>query len=269
MTTSRGSIGVTNPNPATGGRLAEGITEVKNNALAYFQAQSRAVTKADYITRVYALPPRYGNVAKAYIVQDSQLDSTSTGANSDSRIMNPLALNLYVLGYDAQKKLTQLNRAVKENIQTYLTQFRMVTDAVNIKDAFVINISVKFNIITKTGYNGEEVVLRAIQRVREYFDIDKWQIGQPIVVSELAYQISLVDGVSAVSPPEENNPNGLPVLIGNKFLSSQGYSGNMYDMQSATKEGVVYPSLDPSCFELKFPASDIEGRVVGTSAGGN
>ena len=269
VTTSRGSIGVTNPNPATGGRLAESITEVKNNALAYFQAQSRAVTKADYITRVYALPPRYGNVAKAYIVQDSQLDSTSTGANSDSRIMNPLALNLYCLGYDAGKKLTQLNRAVKENLQTYLTQFRMVTDAVNIKDAFVINISVKFNIITKTGYNGEEVVLRAIQRVREYFDIDKWQIGQPIVVSELAYQISLVDGVSAVSPPEENNPNGLPVLIGNKFLSSQGYSGNMYDMQSATKEGVVYPSLDPSCFELKFPASDIEGRVVGTSAGGN
>ena len=110
---------------------------------------------------------------------------------------------------------------------------------------------------------------RDIQRVREYFDIDKWQIGQPIVFSDLAYQISLVDGVSAVSPPEENNPNGLPVLIGNKFLASQGYSGNMYDMNSATKEGVVYPSLDPSCFELKFPASDIEGRVVGTSAGGN
>ena len=269
VTTSKASIGVTNPLPARGGRLAESITEVKNNALAYFQAQSRAVTKADYITRVYALPPRYGNVAKAYIVQDSQLDSTSTGANSDSRIMNPLALNLYLLGYDAGRRLAPLNRAVKENIQTYLTQFRMVTDAVNIKDAFIINISVKFNIIAKTGYNGEEVVLNAIQKVREFFDIDKWQIGQPIVVADLAYQISLVDGVSAVSPPEENNPNGLPVLIGNKFLTSAGYSGNMYDMQSATKEGVVYPSLDPSCFELKFPATDIEGRVVGTSAGGS
>jgi len=269
VATSRGSIGVTNPSPGRGGRLSESITEVKNNALAYFQAQSRAVTKEDYITRIYALPPRYGNVAKAYIVQDSQLDSTDTGANSDSRIMNPLALNLYLLGYDAGKRLTQLNKAVKENIQTYLTQFRMVTDAVNIKDAFIINIAVKFNIIAKTGYNGEEVVLNAIQKVREFFDIDKWQIGQPIVVADLAYQISLVDGVSAVSPPEENNPNGLPVLIQNKFLTSGGYSGNMYDMQSATKEGVVYPSLDPSCFELKFPASDIEGRVVGTSAGDN
>jgi len=269
VTTSKASVGVTNPLPARGGRLAESITEVKNNALAFFQAQSRAVTKADYITRVYALPPRFGNVAKAHIIQDSQLDSTSTGASSDSRIMNPLALNLYLLGYDAGRRLAPLNRAVKENIQTYLTQFRMVTDAVNIKDAFIINISVKFNIIAKTGYNGEEVVLNVIQKVREFFDIDKWQIGQPIVVADLAYQMSLCDGVSAVSPPEENNPNGLPVVIGNKFLTSAGYSGNMYDMHSATKEGVVYPSLDPSCFELKFPATDIEGRVVGTSAGGS
>jgi hypothetical protein len=266
---TRGSIGVTNPHPATGGSSGESIIEIKNNTLAYFQAQSRAVTKEDYIIRVYALPPRYGNVAKAYIVQDSQLDTTATGANSDSRIMNPLALNLYVLGYNASKKLTQLNQAVKENIQTYLTQFRIVTDAVNIKDAFVINIGVKFNIIAKTGYNGEEVVLRTIQRTREFFNIDKWQIGQPIVLSDLAYQISLVDGVSAVSPPEDDNPNGLPVLITNKFLSGQGYSGNMYDMNGATKDGVVYPSLDPSCFELKFPATDIEGRVVGTSSGGN
>ena len=75
--------------------------------MAYFQAQSKVSTKSfDYITRVYALPPRYGNVAKAYIVQDSQLDSTSNNYNSDSRIMNPLALNLYCLGYDVEKLTT-------------------------------------------------------------------------------------------------------------------------------------------------------------------
>jgi len=269
VATSRGSIGVTNPSPGRGGRLSESITEVKNNALAYFQAQSRAVTKEDYITRIYALPPRYGNVAKAYIVQDSQLDSTDTGANSDSRIMNPLALNLYLLGYDAGKRLTQLNKAVKENIQTYLTQFRMVTDAVNIKDAFIINIGVKFNIIARTGYNKEEVVLQAIQKVRNYFDIDKWQIGQPIVIADIAYQISLTNGVSSLAPPKEGNPGGLPVVITNKFATSRGYSGNSYNISLATRDGVVYPSLDPSCFELKFPGTDIEGRVSGDSTGGN
>ena len=100
------------------------------------------------------------------------------------------------MGFDASKRLATVNQAVKENIQTYLTQFRMVTDAVNIKDAFVINIGVKFSLLTKVGYNKEEVVLRAIQVVKDFFDIDKWQIGQPIVLSDLAYQISLVDGVS-------------------------------------------------------------------------
>jgi len=263
---TRGSIAVNNPLPAAGGRGAESIIEVKNNALAFFQAQARAVTKEDYIIRVYALPAKYGNVAKAYIVQDSQLDSSS-GANSDNRVMNPLALNLYVLGFDAGKRLAVVNRAVKENIQTYLTQFRMVTDAVNIKDAFIINIGVSFTLLTKSGYNKEEVVLRAIQKVKDFFNIDNWQIGQPIVLADLSYQISLTDGVSAVVPPEANNPNGLPVLITNKFESSKGYSGNVYDIVSATKGGVVYPSLDPSCFELKFKNADIEGRVVGDSAG--
>lgn len=265
---TRNSVGINNPLPAAGGRGAESVIEVKNNALAYFQAQARAVTKQDYITRVYALPAKYGNISKAYIVQDTQLDSSS-GANSDNRVINPLALNLYVLGFDAGKRLAVVNKAVKENIQTYLTQFRMVTDAVNIKDAFIINIGVQFSLLTKSGYNKQEVVLRAIQKVKDFFNIDKWQIGQPIVLSDLAYQISLTDGVSAVVPPEDNNPSGLPVLIGNKFQESEGYSGNVYDIVSATKDGIVYPSLDPSCFELKFPNTDIEGRVVGNTSGGN
>jgi len=266
VSSTRASVAINNNIPATGGKDAESIIEVKNNTLAYFQAQQRAVTKEDYITRVYALPPKYGNIAKAYIVQDTQLDSSSD-ANSNNRVVNPLALNLYVLGFDANKRLVSVNQAVKENIQTYLTQFRMVTDAVNIKDAFVINIGVKFNLLTKTGYNKDEVVLRAIQTVKEFFDTDKWQIGQPIVIADLAYQISLTDGVSAVIAPTDNNEDGLPVLIENKFLESGGYSGNVYDIRGATRNGVVYPSLDPSIFELKYPNIDIEGRVIGDSAG--
>ena len=194
--------------------------------------------------------------------------NNSVNQNDTNRIENPLALNLYVLGFDSSKKLASLNQAVKENIQTYLTQFRMVTDAVNIKDAFVINIGVDFDLLTKVGYNKEEVVLRAIQEVQSFFDIDKWQIGQPIVLADLAYKLSLVEGVSAVVPPESNNPNNLPVSITNKYKESDGYSGNLYDINAATKEGIIFPSLDPSCFELKF-SSDIQGRVVGDSAGGN
>ena len=81
-----------------------------------------------------------------------------------SRIPNPLALNMYVLGYDSKKKLANLNQAVKENLQTYLGQYRMVTDAINIKNAYVINIGVQFSIMTRANYNKSEVLLRSIHQ---------------------------------------------------------------------------------------------------------
>ena len=274
LSTTRASIKVTNPSPTTGGSGAESIFDIKQNTLAYFQAQSRAVTKEDYITRVYSMPPRFGNIAKAYIVQDSQIDPSATTdeVSNGNRIFNPLAMNFYLLGYNANKHLVNVNQAVKENVQTYLTQFRMITDAINIKNAFIINIGVKFNILTRVGYNKEEVLLKSIEKVKEYFDIDKWQIGQPIVLADLAYQISLVDGVSAIVPPDDNDEDSSvqdkPVIqITNKFNSTAGYSGNLYDIRTATKNGIVYPSADPSIFELKYPASDIEGRCVGNSTG--
>jgi hypothetical protein len=150
----------------------------------------------------------------------------------------------------------------------------MMTDAINIKDAYVINIGVKCNILTKAGYNKEQIILQSIQKIRNYFDIEKWQIGQPIVLGDIAYQVSLVDGVSAVVAPddedEELGKNDKPpiVQIVNKHSRADGYSGNLYDIVSATKEGVVYPSMDPSCFEMKYPSIDIEVRVVGDSLGG-
>ena len=151
--------------------------------------------------------------------------------------------------------------------KTHLSQYRLVTDAINIKNAFIINIGVKFNFIARTGFNKDEVTLRCIEKVKEFFNIDRWQINQPIILQELAYQLSIVDGVGAIVPPTQDNPKQLPLLITNKFSSSAGYSGNIYDINYATKDGIVYPSLDPSIFELKYPNSDIEGRAIGDSTG--
>jgi hypothetical protein len=109
--------------------------------------------------------------------------------------------------------------------------------------------------------------LRCIEKIKEFFDIDRWQINQPIVIAELAAAVSNVDGVGAVVPPKEDNIQKHPILITNKWLTSGGYSGNVYDINYATKDGIVYPSLDPSIFELKYPDADIEGRVTGDSAG--
>ena len=272
LDTVRASLTVNNEDPASGGASTETITEIKQNAAAYFNAQNRAVTKADYITRVYSLPHKYGNIAKAFIVQDEQLETSGQlqiidGEVVDTRatteVKNPLALNMYLLGYGADKTLVRINKAVKQNVKTYLSQYRLLTDAINLKDGYIINIGVKYNIITKTGYNKNDVLLRTIQKVKEFFQIDKWQMNQPIVLGDLAYQISLVDGVVSVVPPQDNNPNNDLIVIENKHLVSGGYSGNVYDLQAATKDGVIYPSMDPAIFEIKFPNTDIEGRVVG------
>ena len=254
---SKDSVRFTNPNPATGGSSGQSIREVRESALAYYQAQSRAVTKEDYIVRAYSLPQRYGNIAKVHLVQDEQLNV------DQEKVLNPLALDMYTLGFDSNKKLTQLSNVVKENLKTYLSQFRLVTDAVNIKDAYVINIGVNFSILTKVGFNKNDVLLRCVSRVKDFFNIDRWQIGQPIILSDIAYELSLVDGVASIVPPVENNPNKLPILIENKYKVADGYSGNFYNVEKSLIDGVLYTALDPSIFEVKYPNSDIKGRVVG------
>ena len=259
QTISQDSVAASNPNPATGGGEAETLENVRVNALAYFQAQSRAVTKDDYITRVYSLPPKYGNIAKVYIIQDEQVAAAGQNEADPTFQPNPLALNMYALGYNQSKKLVRLNQAVKENIKTYLSQYRMMTDAVQIKDAWICNIGVDFAIITKKGFNKTEVLLSCVDRVKTFFRTDDWQINQPIVLSEIVGRLLSVNGVRTVVKPQEGKDD--LIIITNKWGGS--YSNNIYDIQSATFNSVVYPSMDPSIFEVKNPDTDIRGRVLG------
>ena len=283
---SKDSVVFTNVNPATGGSSGQTIREVRESALAYYQAQQRAVTKEDYIVRAYSLPAKYGNIAKIHLVQDDQLNRDADSIDLDrkvtltdvdagrtlrsfqaGRFLNPLAMNMYTLGFNSDKKLTKMNQTSKENLKTYLSQFRLVTDAINIKDAYVINVAVNFAILTKTGFNKNDVLLRCVSAVQDFFDIDRLQIGQPIILSDIAYEISLVDGVASIVPPVENNPNNLSIVVENKYKLEDGYSGNFYDISSGLIDGVLYPALDPSIFEIKYPNSDIKGKVVGDNLG--
>ena len=245
----KSSVAVTNPEKAVGGGVGDTVEEIRMNTMAAFSAQKRTVTKEDYLVRTLSMPARLGRVAKVYITQDDQISPLTTEPN---RIPNPLALNLYTFGYDKNKKLTSLNAATKQNLSTYLEQFRMLTDAVNIKDAFIINFLVDFEIVTFKSYNNEEVILNCITELKEFFDIDKWQINQPIIISEVYNLLGSVLGVQSVESVSFKNISGTNI----------GYSQYKYDFTQATRGGIIYPSLDPSLFELKFPNSDIKGRVT-------
>ena len=245
----RESIVTTNPEAATGGGGGDTVEEIRMNTMASFSAQQRTVTKEDYIVRTYSMPGRFGRIAKAYITQDDQITPLTTEPN---RIPNPLALNLYVLGYNNNKQLTNLNNATKANLSTYLEQHRMLTDAINIKNSFPINIGVDFEITTFKSYNNQQVLLDCITELKEYFNIDKWQINQPIIVNEAMNLISNVQGVISVQKFDLINLSG----------EDKGYSQYKYDLEGATRGGVIYPSMDPSIFEVKYPDLDIKGRVT-------
>ena len=289
----KNSVAIDNELPGTGGRGAESLEEIRQNSLANFGSQNRAVTANDYQVRALSMPSKFGAVAKAFAVADGTLDNNSPSSilaspnnlqeftdlvmsfvnkpdseepneqsvkqditrfligktSNENEKNNPFAINLYLLGYNVNGHLTGLSRGVKENLKTYINEYRLLTDGINMLDGFVINIGIEFEIITFGNYNKSEIVTRCIDELKQYFSVDNWTFNQTLNLSEVELLIANVEGVSSV-----------PMLkITNKCGGK--YSPNSYNIDAATKNKIVYPSLDPSVFEIKYPDSDIKGRV--------
>jgi hypothetical protein len=244
---AKNSIACNNPIAARGGGPGDSLQDIKLNAIANFSTQQRTVTKEDYIFRSLAMPPQFGKVAKAYITQDTQIS-----LDTNKRISNPNALNLYTLGFDLNRKLTTLSEAAKINLATYLEQFRMLTDSINIKEASIINFRVKYDIVVRRGFSNDQVLLNCTNDLIGFFNIDNWQINQPINIGDVTGRLYNIDGVQSV-----NN-----IVFENIFGENSGYSKFKYNFITATQNNIIYPSLDPSIFELKYPTTDIIGRVT-------
>ncbi len=242
------SIACNNPDPALGGGPGDSNEDIRLNTMAAHSAQQRIITKEDYLLRTLSMPSHLGSVSKAYITKDENLKA-SVGLSEQP---NPLAANLYVLGYSHKKHLVTLNNATKTNLKTYLNEFRPLTDSINIKDAFVINFGLNFEITTFKNTNNDQVLLDCIAELRDYFNIDKWQINQPIITSEVYNKIAQVKGVQSVQDLKFKNIAGVEL----------GYSVYRYDFITATKNDIIYPSMDPCIFEIKYPAVDIKGKIT-------
>jgi hypothetical protein len=235
-----GSLLVNNPNAATGGSDGDDINEIRQNSMGNFQNQLRNVTFDDYVIRALSLPPIYGTISKVFA---SKPQASSNSNNT---------LDLYVLSYNDEKELTTATPALKQNLATYLAEYKMINDAIGIKDAFIINIGINFEIITLPSFNSDEVILECITALTDAFSIDKWQINQPILLRDLNILLDNIEGVQTVKTLEFTNKTG----------ENLGYSEYSYDIQGATSSNVIYPSLDPMIFELKYPNTDIQGKVV-------
>jgi len=249
--TIKNSVISTNADPSSGGRNGDEIEEIRNNALYSYSSQLRAVTKNDYIIRALSLPSDYGSISKVYVTQD--LNQNLQPSLSSNPTSNPLSLDMYVLAYNSNKQLDIATTTLKQNLAIYLNEYRMVTDALNIKSAFYINIGINFDITIISGFNNQTVVSNCISALQSYFNIEKWQINQPIVISEMMTTLLQVKGVQSIVKLEvvnKEDPSGLT------------YSEFAYDIPGATRSGNIYPSADPSIFEVRYPNNDIQGRVV-------
>ena len=237
------SLSTSNPIAATGGRGGDTLEEIRQNTLALVASQKRSVTADDYLVRALSMPSEYGAVSKAYIEQPKL---------TDNQVSTIETLSLYVLSLNSSGQLDYANTTLKNNLRTYLSQYRMIGDNIEIRDAYIINIGVNFEIIVLPEYNNNEVLLSCISSIQSYFLIDKWQLNQPIMIRDLYILLDKIKGVQTVKN----------VSIVNKAGTSTGYSQYAYDIEGATQNQTIYPSLDPSIFEIRYPNSDIKGKVV-------
>jgi hypothetical protein len=237
------SISSTNPTAADGGRGGDTLEEIRQNTLSLIASQQRSVTAEDYLVRSLSMPSEYGSISKAYIEKPKL---------TDNQVSTIETLNLFCLGLNNQGQFSTPSLTLKKNLRTYLSQNRIIGDSIEIKDAFIINIAVNFEIIVLPEYNNNEVLLSCIGEVKSYFERDKWQINQPIMLRDLFILLDKITGVQTVNK----------FIIENKAGTTTSYSPYSYDILGATQNQVIYPSLDPSIFEVKFPNQDIKGKVV-------
>ena len=234
-----GTLATNNETAASGGQDGDTVEEIRQNTISQYSSQLRNVTANDYLVRALSMPSKFGVVSKAH-VQKPKADE------------NLSSLDLYILSQDQNGKLKTSSSSLKKNLKTYINQYRMIGDTMAIKDAFVINVDCNFEIITLPNYNNNEVLINCINALKSYFNINNWQINQPIITRDLYTTLDAIEGVQTVKK----------VIIGNNRGTTSGYSQYAYDIDGATQNGVIYPSLDPSIFEVKFPNQDIKGKVV-------
>lgn len=236
----KATLSTTNDSAASGGKGLPTTDEIRQNALQFFSSQKRCVTAEDYKARVLSMPTKFGSIAKVNTQKHKQ-GVVQSSPNS--------TIDLHLLGYDNNGKLTTVNTQTKKNLSTYLEEFRLLTDGVNLLDGYIVNIGVDFSISVFKGYNKNEVLLKTIEVIKEFFNINNQDFNQPIYLSDLELQIANVDGVRTVNSVELRN------------ITEGSYSNKYYPVSNATKNKIVYPSVEPSVFEIKYPNQDIRGKV--------
>lgn len=230
------NISVSNEEAILGKVENDTTQEIKVKSKNIFASQNRAVTAEDYSSLVYRMPAEFGAVKRATVIRD---------INSFKR-----NLNIYVISEDFNGYLSNTNYIVKENLKTWLNNYKMLNDTIDILDAKVLNIGIEFEILSELENNKYEVLAAAKRSISELFSVVP-EIGQPILINEIINKIKNTTGVLDVVSVNVVNKRG-----GN-------YSNLSYNMESNLSVDGRYIKMPQNIiYELKFPTSDIKGVVL-------
>jgi len=233
----RGSVEVTNRIRATGGEDAPSNDDLKALIPAIKNSQDRIVSREDLLARVYTLPSNFGRVFRAAI---------------RSNPSNPLATQLLIISRDQNSKLIVSPDTLKLNLKRYLNPYRMISDAIDVIDAQVINLKLSFDILIDPSLNRSIVIQNALTKLQSTLNIKNFHIDQPIVMSTIENVIFSTPGVISV------NDVKFETITGN--LGSRTYSDSTFDVTSNTVKGLLLPPPG-GIFEVKYPEFDIIGKT--------
>jgi hypothetical protein len=254
-------ITVTNDEPGTGGTDGQTVEEIRHNAKAFFSSQNRCVTRQDYQARILNLPAKFGNIAKCYV---ERLDGGG-------------GLLISTLSYNQNKQLVQTPELVMRNIMTYLNQYRMINDQLDIGftlgttlfSGYLINFGVKFEVNADRRVNPTDVKIQVINTIRDFFKIERMQFRQSINMGDLQYHILGLEGVIGIKVLKlfqsgEGNGRNMASYQADGVTVDGGESGYgfQYEFDGAEENGIIRPSITPSVFELRNPNQDIYGKVI-------
>tara|TARA_R110001592_G_scaffold207396_2_gene458257 strand:- start:12933 stop:14729 length:1797 start_codon:yes stop_codon:yes gene_type:complete len=232
----KNSLDVENEEPILGSVNKLVPDEIRLRALGAFSAQNRAVTQNDYLSLVYRMPSKFGAVKRANIVQDK-----------DSFKRN---LNLYVVSEDVDGNLTTSSSSIKENLKTWLSQYKMINDTIDILDGQIVNFEIEYKVLGELDYNQTEVLNQCNDAVKDFFNT-KLLFGSPIYISEIFKVLNDLDSVTDTQD----------VKIKQKF--GAGFGSFAFDIDAATSADGRFISVPENVvMELKLPNQNIIGVVV-------
>jgi hypothetical protein len=234
----RGSVEVTNRAAAAGGEDPPTVDELKSLIPSIRNTQERIVTREDLLARVYTLPSNFGRVFRAAIRSNPN---------------NPLATQLFIVSRDSSSRLTMSPDTLKQNLVTYLNPYRMISDAIDILDARIINIGLAFEIVVDPALNRSIVLQAVLRRLQTVMHVKNFHIDQPIIVDDIKTAIYTTPGIMSINALRLQN------IVGS--VGTRRYSDETHDIAVYTKKGLLIPPPG-GIFECRYAEHDIVGRAV-------